>query len=63
MLASIKRAPNPGELVYSNNYVEIDSASCIECGECVEVCEANQVAAILNELEVWLAQGQISALL
>ena len=55
VLASIKRAPNPGELVYSNNYAEIDSASCIECGECVEVChmeainlEAGEPAAVLK---------------
>ncbi len=43
VLASIKRAPNPGELVYSNNYAEIDSAGCTECGECIEACHMEAI--------------------
>jgi len=44
VLASIKRDPNPGELVYSNNYAEVDSTSCIECGECAEVCHMEAIS-------------------
>jgi Na+-translocating ferredoxin:NAD+ oxidoreductase subunit B len=38
VLASIKRAENPGELVYSNNFARVDVDQCVECGECVTHC-------------------------
>ncbi len=44
VLASIKRDPNPGELVYSNNYAEVDADGCIECGECAEACHMEAIS-------------------
>jgi Na+-translocating ferredoxin:NAD+ oxidoreductase subunit B len=38
VLASIKRAPSPADLVYSNNFATLDSDQCTWCGECAESC-------------------------
>ncbi len=38
VLASVKRAENPGDLVYSNNFAQVDVIECVECGECVSAC-------------------------
>jgi Na+-translocating ferredoxin:NAD+ oxidoreductase subunit B len=38
VLASIKRAPNPAELVYSNNFARVNAEECIECEECLTHC-------------------------
>ncbi len=43
VLASIKRAENPGDLVYSNNYALVDAEQCVECGECVEHCHMEAI--------------------
>lgn len=38
VLTSIKRDPNPAELVYSNNYAEVEADTCFQCGECLPNC-------------------------
>jgi len=46
VLASIKRDPNPAELVYSNNYAEIDTGACIHCGECLPYCHMDAIRLV-----------------
>ena len=52
VLASIKRDPCPADLVYSNNYAEVEADECIGCGECLPVCHME--AIILTEDETAL---------
>lgn len=47
VLASIKRDPNPAELVYSNNYARVNTDDCLQCGECVPYCHMEAIE--LNE--------------
>jgi Na+-translocating ferredoxin:NAD+ oxidoreductase subunit B len=56
VLAAIKKDPCPADLVYSNNYAEVEADYCSGCGECLPVChmEAIQIvddgsAAILEK--------------
>jgi Na+-translocating ferredoxin:NAD+ oxidoreductase subunit B len=49
VLASIKRDPNPGELVYSNNYAVVNADDCVQCGECAPYCHMD--AIIIEEDE------------
>lgn len=43
VLASIKRDSSPADLVYSNNYAEVEAGSCIECGECLPACHMEAI--------------------
>jgi Na+-translocating ferredoxin:NAD+ oxidoreductase subunit B len=38
VLASIKRAPNPADLVFSNNFARVDAELCIACEDCLDRC-------------------------
>ncbi len=43
VLASIKRDPCPADLVYSNNYAEVEDELCIHCGECQPNCHMEAI--------------------
>ena len=43
VLASIKRAPNPADLVYSNNFARVNTDECVECGECISHCHMEAI--------------------
>ena len=43
VLASIKRDPNPAELVYSNNYAEVETENCTECEICLPSCHMEAI--------------------
>jgi len=43
VLASIKRAPNPADLVYSNNFARIDAELCIACEDCLDRCHMEAI--------------------
>lgn len=43
VLASIKKDPKPGEIVYSNHYACVDPEECIGCAECIEHCHMDAI--------------------
>ncbi len=43
VLASIKRDPNPAELVYSNNFAAVEAESCTECEICLPSCHMEAI--------------------
>lgn len=43
VLASIKRDPCPADLVYSNNFAQVDTDQCARCGECLPSCHMEAI--------------------
>lgn len=43
VLTSIKRAPNPADLVYSSNYAWVNADQCVECEECLTHCHMEAI--------------------
>jgi ferredoxin len=43
VLLSIKTFPNPGEIISTNHYANIDSGLCTGCGTCIERCQMEAI--------------------
>jgi len=52
VLTAAKKYPNPSELLQTNFYAEIDPERCIDCGECILLCQMDAIVPVNNHSEV-----------
>ena len=52
VLTAAKKFPRPAEFLQSNFYATIDPEKCLECGECMELCQMDALISVNSHTEV-----------